>query len=118
VVMKRWDPVRDLLTLQEKMNRLFEESLSRGRPQEPALDSRGWSPLADAYEAPDGFVVMVEMAGLSEEDVELQVEADQLVVRGERGSRTGRGPIPGWPPSHRAQEGFPQRDMAGAARKL
>lgn len=84
MVMKRWDPVRDLLTLQEKMNRLFEESLSRGRPQEPALDSRGWSPLADAYEAPDGFVVMVEMAGLSEEDVELQVEADQLVVRGER----------------------------------
>jgi HSP20 family protein len=84
LVTKRWDPVRDLLTLQERMNRLFEESLSRGRPQEPALDARGWQPLADAYEAPDNFVVMIEIPGLSEDEVELQVEADQLVVRGER----------------------------------
>ena len=81
---RRWDPVRDLLTLQERMNRLFEESLSRGRPHEPALDSRAWSPLADAYETGESFVVMMEIPGLRVDDVELQVEADQLVVRGER----------------------------------
>jgi len=84
VSTRRWDPVRDLLTLQERMNRLFEESLSRGRPHEAALDSQGWSPLADAYETGESFVVMLEIPGLREDDVELQVEADQLVVRGER----------------------------------
>lgn len=82
--MKRWDPVRDLLTLQERMNRLFEESLSRGRPQEPALDSSSWSPLADVYETPDTFVVLLEIPGLSEEDVEVEVDADQITLRGER----------------------------------
>jgi HSP20 family protein len=84
VALRRWDPVRDLLTLQERMNRLFEESLSRGRPQEPALDARGWVPLADAYEASDHFVVLIEIPGLAEDEVELQVDADQLIVRGER----------------------------------
>jgi HSP20 family protein len=80
----RWDPLRDLLTLQERMNRLFEESLLRGRPHEPALESGSWSPLADVYETPESFVVLVELPGLSQDDVELQVDADQLVVRGER----------------------------------
>jgi HSP20 family protein len=84
VTTKRWDPVRDLLTLQERMNRLFEESLSRGRPHEPALDSSSWSPLADVYETPDSFVVLMEIPGLSEEDVEVDVDADQITLRGER----------------------------------
>jgi HSP20 family protein len=84
VSTRRWDPVRDLLTLQERMNRLFEESLSRGRPQEPAIDSSAWSPLADVYETPDSFVVLLEIPGLSEEDVDVDVEADQITLRGER----------------------------------
>ena len=66
------------------MNRLFEESLLRGRPHEPALDSGSWSPLADVYETQESFVVLVELPGLSQDDVELQVDPDQLVVRGER----------------------------------
>jgi len=82
--MGRWDPVRDLLTLQERMNRLFEESLSRGRPHEAALESATWSPLADVYETAEAFVVQMEIPGLSQDDVDVEVEADQLTVRGER----------------------------------
>jgi HSP20 family protein len=82
--IRRWDPVRDLLTLQERMNRLFEESLSRGRPHEAALDSRSWSPLADVYETHDSFVVQIELPGLSQDEVEVELDADQLTLRGER----------------------------------
>jgi HSP20 family protein len=82
--MGRWDPVRDLLTLQERMNRLFEESLSRGRPHGANLEPATWSPLADVYETAEAFVVQMEIPGLSQDDVEVDVEADQLTVRGER----------------------------------
>jgi HSP20 family protein len=66
------------------MNRLFEESLSRGRPHEASFDSRTWTPLADVYETAEGFVVQVELPGLTHDDVQVDVEADQLTLRGER----------------------------------
>ena len=81
---RKWDPLRDLLTLQERMNRLFEESFA-GRLEEPALvGSATWTPLADAYEMPEGFVVDVELPGIEEDDVEVQVDGDVLVVKGQR----------------------------------
>lgn len=84
MTVRRWDPLRDLLHLQERMNRLFEESLARTRPGEPALDSRGWVPLADVFETPEAFVVQVELPGVGQEDVEVQVDGDELTLRGER----------------------------------
>jgi HSP20 family protein len=66
------------------MNRLFEESLSRGRLEGAAFASGSWVPLADVYETADGFVVQVELPGVGEEDVEVQVDGDQLRLRGER----------------------------------
>src|SRR3989442_1373945 len=48
--IRRWDPLRDLLTLQERMNRLFEHSLVRGHLADPALASGSSTPLADVYE--------------------------------------------------------------------
>lgn len=81
---RRWDPLRDLLTLQERMNRLFEESLARGRGLDAPLISGTWSPLADVYETAEAFVVTVELPGLTEDDIAVHVEADQLTLRGER----------------------------------
>jgi len=84
MTIRKWDPLTDLLTLQERMNRLFEESLSRGRPLAAALGSGSWSPLADVYETADSFIVTVELPGLDQEDIEVHVDADQLTLRGER----------------------------------
>jgi HSP20 family protein len=82
--IRRWDPLRDLLTLQERMNRLFEHSLVRGHLADPALASGGWTPLADVYETAEGFVVQIEVPGIAEEDIEVQVDGDTVVVRGQR----------------------------------
>jgi HSP20 family protein len=83
MAIRRSDPLADLLSLQEKMNRLFQESLST-----EGLGSAGlgpaWTPLADAHETPDAYVVELEVPGLQREDLDVQVEGVRLVVKGER----------------------------------
>ncbi|HXK09584.1 MAG TPA: Hsp20/alpha crystallin family protein [Vicinamibacteria bacterium] len=80
----RRDPLQELLDLQERMNRLFDETLTRERLDEPSLLQGSWVPLADVVETPDGYVVDVELPGLGREDVVIQAQGDELVVRGER----------------------------------
>jgi HSP20 family protein len=81
--MRRWDPLRDLLSLQERMNRLFEETLSAARPDD-GLASGAWVPACDVYETPEAFVVQMDLPGVDPADVEVHVDGDNLVVRGER----------------------------------
>ena len=82
--IRRWDPLRDLLTLQERMNRLFEHSMLRGRLVDPAVAPATWTPLADVYETAEGFVVQLEVPGIAEDDIEVHVDGDTVVVRGQR----------------------------------
>jgi HSP20 family protein len=83
LAIRRWDPFSELLNLQERMNRLFEESLLRG-PGAPGLGSSSWLPLADAFETGDEFVVEVELPGIEPDDVDVHVNGDELIVRGGR----------------------------------
>ena len=66
------------------MNRLFDETLTRERLDEPSLLHGTWVPLADVVETPDGYVVEVELPGLGRDDVVIQAQGDELVVRGDR----------------------------------
>jgi HSP20 family protein len=78
------DPLADILRLQERMNRLFSESLARNVGQARRLESRAWAPAADVVETPDAYLLAVELAGIEEEHVELVAESDGLLLRGER----------------------------------
>jgi HSP20 family protein len=92
VPSRRFDPLRDLLTLQERMNRLFDESLARGPgPEEPAL-SGSWTPLCDVIETPEAFLFQLELPGVDEDDVEIRVDADRVTIRGERRPAAGARP--------------------------
>jgi HSP20 family protein len=84
VALRRSDPLRDLLTLQERMNRLFDESLTRGRGPEGLTDAGAWAPLCDVFETPEAFVFQVELPGVLEDDVEIRVDADRVSFHGER----------------------------------
>jgi len=88
----RRDPLRELLDLQERMNRLFDDTLARERIEEPALLHGTWTPLADVVETPEAYLVEVELAGLSRDDVVVQAQGDELVVRGERRPSTASRP--------------------------
>ena len=81
----QFDPFRDLLTLQERMNRLFQESLSRSRgDDEDAAISGGWAPPVDIFEGSDNVVLRADLPGVSQEDIDLRIESGQLKLRGAR----------------------------------
>jgi HSP20 family protein len=80
--LRRLDPLQDLLSLQERMNRLLEESLKTRLDLEAG--GQGWQPLADVYETEAAFVVLLELPGVEQEDVEIQVDGEEVLVRGQR----------------------------------
>lgn len=88
----RPDPLQDLLDLQERMNRLFDDTLSRERLDDSALVHGAWVPIADVFETPESYVVEIELPGLGREDVEIHAHGDELVVRGERRPSPGGRP--------------------------
>jgi HSP20 family protein len=84
MALTRWDPFRDLLSLQERMNKLFEDSLARS--SSPAGESAAgtWSPPVDIIEKEDEILLRAELPGIDLQNVDLQVHDDTLVLRGER----------------------------------
>ncbi|NOR14761.1 MAG: Hsp20 family protein [Candidatus Aminicenantes bacterium] len=79
----RWDPYRDLVTLREKMNRLFEDSVS-GQTESRELSGSSWTPAVDIYETEHEIVLSAEVPGIDEQDIEIKVEENTLTLRGER----------------------------------
>jgi HSP20 family protein len=82
----RWEPVRELGTIQNEMNRLFNTLFDApGTPaggNGPAL--RRWIPAMDLVETTDEFVLRADLPGLSEQDVQIELEDNVLTVSGER----------------------------------
>lgn len=79
----RWDPFRDLVSLREKMNRLFEDAVtSRGEEKELAASS--WSPSVDIFETENEIVLTAEIPGIEDKDLEIKIEDNTLTLKGER----------------------------------
>jgi HSP20 family protein len=80
----RFDPFRDLAVLQDRMNRLFNDSVG-GRHRDDDLMSRGaWTPAVDIYEQDGGLVLKAEVPDITREDIDITVENNTLTLRGER----------------------------------
>ncbi len=83
--MKTWDPFRDLLTIQDRMNKLFETVLTGPVPIDAEGEGVGvWRPVAEVVETPDTLEIECELAGLTREQIDLRVDGQLLVVQGER----------------------------------
>ena len=80
----QWNSLQDLFAIQEKMNRLFEETIHRTEFPEEALETALWSPAADVYETPEEIVLQVELPGVRLEDVRLESLDGKLRVSGHR----------------------------------
>ncbi len=81
VNITRWDPFRNLSTLQEQMNRVFADSF-RGRGDDSVLTA--WAPTVDIYETENELVLKADLPDINEEDLDVRVENNMLTIRGER----------------------------------
>lgn len=82
--LTRWDPFREVVTLREAMDRLFEDSQANGRRTGQMNQGRRFRLPLDAYVTPEEIVVMANMPGVKPEDVEITIEGDTLSIRGAR----------------------------------
>jgi HSP20 family protein len=78
----RWEPLRELGTLQSEMNRLFNTVFDGPTPAGGTM--RRWMPAMDLLESGDDFVLRADLPGLSEDDVTIELEDSTLTISGER----------------------------------
>lgn len=78
----RWEPTRELSSLQSDVNRLFNAFFDAPVGGEASL--RRWVPAMDLVETDDHFVLRADLPGLSEGDVSIELEDSVLTVSGER----------------------------------
>lgn len=83
MALVRWEPVRELSTIQGEINRLFNSFFDT--PVSAAEGTgRRWLPAMDLVEAGDHYVLRADLPGLAEDDVTIEVEDSVLTVSGER----------------------------------
>jgi HSP20 family protein len=86
-VVGRWDPFRDLLTIQDEMNTLFNRAYGeRGQQGEGSggPQARAWAPALDISEEKDAYLVSVELPGVKPDQIEITLEDGLLTLSGER----------------------------------
>ncbi len=82
-LITRWDPFREFVTLQDRMNRLFRDSYGpEGR--EEALTTTTFAPPVDVYEDEHNVTLKIEVPGIEEKDIDVRIENNTLTVHGER----------------------------------
>lgn len=79
----RWDPLQDLLSLHEKMNRLFEDSFAKGLENQ-YFACGTWAPPIDIFETEGQFVLKAELPGINKDDVDVRIQDNVLTLKGAR----------------------------------
>ncbi len=81
--LMRWEPYREIATLQDRLNRVFGGTLAR--PQgEDEMNLAAWAPPVDIAEEKDRILITAELPGFREDEIEIQTENGMLTLRGER----------------------------------
>ncbi len=85
---QQWNPLQDLVILQDRMNRLFEDATQRrSRADADAGDEferADWTPAADIYETESGYLIAMDLPGIDRQALEIDVDENRLLVKGTR----------------------------------
>lgn len=83
MAITRWDPFRDVMSLQNRMNSLFQD-YSRAQGEGEAMTTANFVPPVDVYEDEHKVVLKLEVPGIKQEDLSIQMENNTLSIKGER----------------------------------
>ena len=81
MVVTRWEPLKDLMALQERMNKLFEETFTSGQQDQEA---GVWSPAVDILEKGDEIILKMEIPEVDQKVIDIKIEGNTLTIKGER----------------------------------
>ena len=81
--LTRWEPVREMMTLREAMDRLFDDAFTHPFSRMENGGSRGSSAAIDMYETNNEVVVKAALPGIKADEVQINVTGDTLTIRGE-----------------------------------
>ena len=79
----RWNPWREMTTLQGRINRLFDEPFFRTDREDNEVMG-AWYPVVDMFEENDSFVIKAELPGMDKKDISVDVKDRVLTLKGER----------------------------------
>lgn len=79
----RWDPFRNMNTLQDRINRIFDETAGT-RNFNDEVSKCDWRPIVDIYDTEKGIVINAELPGVSRDDITVDVKENILTLKGER----------------------------------
>ncbi len=88
--MAQWNPLHDLVSLQDRMNRLFEDASQRRATEASASDEvegADWYPAADVWEKDGAYTVAVDLPGIDRATLDISIDDNRLTIRGERGEQ-------------------------------
>lgn len=80
----KWDPLGNIATLQDRINKLFDDSFPHQAGKDGEVPMGTWTPSVDIYETDRGVVVAVDLPGVDKEDVMVEVRDNVMTIGGER----------------------------------
>ena len=84
MTLVRWDPFRNVATLQDRINRMFDEAFLRSKELDEEVSLASWKPTVDIYDTDDALILKVELPGVDKEKVTVDVKDNLLTLKGER----------------------------------
>ena len=85
--MSQWNPLQDLVVLQDRMNRLFEDATQKHAQTGESGDTferADWTPAADIYETDAGYSIAIDVPGIKREALQIDIDENRLIVKGTR----------------------------------
>ena len=84
MTLVKWDPFKDVETLQNRINRMFEDSFGHTRDPDDEMSMCSWRPPVDIYETEIGIVLVAELPGVARKNISVEVKDNILTLKGER----------------------------------